>query len=118
VLARSPDHHDARYNLALMLKLSHKETEATPEFLVAARAGHARAQFFAGAAYAEGLGVERDLVQAIAWWMRASAQGVIQAEDALAELRDVASGRSRRSPAEGQAVQDAFREAERLVQTR
>jgi Tfp pilus assembly protein PilF len=110
VLAGRPDHHDARYNLALMLKLSHRETEASQEFLAAARAGHARAQFFAGTACAEGLGVERDLVQAIVLWTRSSEQGVIQAEDALAELRQVALGRSRRSSAERQAVQDAFRD--------
>jgi tetratricopeptide (TPR) repeat protein len=110
VLARSPDHYDARYNLALMLKLSHREAEASQEFLVAARAGLARAQFFAGTAYAGGLGVERDLVQAIAWWTRASEQGVIQADDALAELRQVALGRSRRTATERQAVQDAFRD--------
>jgi TPR repeat protein len=110
VLARSPELHDARYNLALVLKLAHRDTEASQAFLVAARAGHPRAQFFMGTAYAEGLGVERDLVQAIAWWMRASEQGVVQAEDSLAELRQVALGRSRRTPTERQAVQDAFRD--------
>jgi len=110
VLARSPDHHDARYNLALMLKLAHQDAAATPEFLAAARAGLPRAQFFAGTAYSGGLGVERDLVQAIAWWMRASEQGVIQADDALAELRQIALGRSRRAASERQAVQDAFRD--------
>jgi TPR repeat protein len=109
VLAGSPDLHDARYNLALVLKVAHRETEATPEFFAAARAGHPRAQYFAGTAYAEGLGVERDLASAIGWWLRASEQGVIQADDALAELRQVALGRSRRAPTERQDAQDGFR---------
>jgi TPR repeat protein len=110
VVARRPDHDDARYNLALMLKLAHRDAEATPEFLVAARAGLPRAQFFAGTAYAGGLGVERDLAQAIGWWSRAAEHGVIQAEDALAELRQIALGRTRHAPTEREAVQRAFRD--------
>src|SRR5207244_12777525 len=60
VLAGDPQHQDARYSLALVLKLVHRETEATPELLGAAQAGHARAQYFIGTAYASGVGVERD----------------------------------------------------------
>src|SRR5947208_5136998 len=86
VLARSPDHADARYNLALVLKLTHRDAEAMPEFLAAARTGHARAQFFAGTAYARGSGVEPDTALAIAWWIRAADQGVREAEGALGEL--------------------------------
>ena len=68
VLAGDPQNHDARYNLALMLRLVQRDAEAAPEFLAAAQAGHARAQYFAGTAYAGGLGVERDLAVAIMWW--------------------------------------------------
>src|SRR5205807_1186465 len=68
VLVGDPHHQDARYNLALMLRLAQRDAEATPEFLAAAQAGHARAQYFTGTAYAAGLGVERDLTTAITWW--------------------------------------------------
>src|SRR5262245_9857312 len=108
VLARS-EHADARYNLALLLKLTHRDAEATPEFVAAARAGHARAQFFAGTAYARGLGVEPDLARAIAWWSRAAEQGSLEAGAALAELRQAALGKVRRAPAERRAVEQAFR---------
>jgi tetratricopeptide (TPR) repeat protein len=109
VLSGDPRHQDARYNLALMLKLAQRDAEATPEFLSAAQAGHPRAQYFAGTAYASGVGVERNLVMAIAWWVRAAEQGVPQAQETLAELRQFALGRSRRGPADRQTVEDAFR---------
>ena len=108
VLAADPRHADARYSLALVLKLAQREAEATPEFVAAAEAGHARAQYFAGTAYAGGLGVPGDLATAVAWWFRAAEQGMPQAEQALAQLRQVALGRSRRPPAEAQAAAQAF----------
>jgi tetratricopeptide (TPR) repeat protein len=108
VLAVAPGLHDARYNLALVLKLAQRDAEATPELVAAAEAGHARAQYFAGAAYAGGLGVARDLVAAVGWWFRAAEQGVPQAEQALAQLRQVALGRTRRPPAESLAATRAF----------
>ena len=108
VLAAEPAQVDARYSLALVLKLAQRDAEATPEFVTAAEAGHARAQYFAGAAYAGGLGVPRDLATAVAWWFRAADQGVLQAAQALAQLRQVALGRSRRPPAETQAAAQAF----------
>jgi len=110
VLALAPSHQDARYNLAVVLKLSKREAEATPEFLAAAEAGVARAQYFVGMAYAGGLGVERNLPLAVAWWMRAAGQGVAPADEALASLRQVALGRSRRPAAERQAAEEAFRD--------
>ncbi len=110
VLARDPQHHDARYNLGLMLKLAHRDAGAATELLVAAQAGHARAQYFLGAAHAGGLGVERSLVRAIGWWFAAADGGVTQAEEALAQLRQVATGKGRRAPAERPAVEQAFRE--------
>jgi tetratricopeptide (TPR) repeat protein len=110
LLAREPRAWDARYNLALVLKLARRDAEATPEFLAAAEAGLPRAQYFAGAACATGAGVERDLVAAITWWTRAAEQGVTQADESLAQLRQAASGRSRRSPAERQAIEQAFGE--------
>jgi len=110
VLAAEPDQQDARFNLALVLKLARRDAEATPEFVTAAEAGHARAQYFAGAAYADGLGVERRLATAVAWWFRAAEQGVAPAADALAQLRQTALGRGGRapSPATRQAAEQAF----------
>src|SRR5260370_809109 len=96
--------------LALVLRLAHRDAEAAPELLAAARAGHARAQYFAGTAYADGLGVERDLATAIAWWFRAAEQGVTPAEEALAQLRQVALGRGRRAAADRPAAEQAFRD--------
>ena len=110
VLVRNPEHADAHYNLALLLKLTHREAEATPEFLAAARVGHARAQFFAGTAYARGLGVEPDLARAVAWWSRAADQGSLEAAATLGELRQAALGKVRRAPAEGRAIEQAFRD--------
>jgi TPR repeat protein len=110
VLARSPDHADARYNLALVLKLTHRDAEATPEFLAAARAGHARAQFFTGTAYARGLGVEADLPRAITWWSRAAEQGNAEAGAALDELRQTALGRTRRATVDRRAAEQAFKD--------
>jgi tetratricopeptide (TPR) repeat protein len=108
VLALDPHQQDARYSLALVLKLAQRDAEATPELVTAAEAGHARAQYFAGTAYAGGVGVPRDLAAAVAWWFKAAEQGVPQAEQSLAQLRQVALGRSRRPPAESQAAVQAF----------
>jgi len=110
VLVRNPEQAEARYNLALLLKLAHRDAEATPEFLAAARTGHARAQFFAGTAYARGLGVEPDLARTIAWWSRAADQGSLEAGAALGELRQAALGKVRRAPAERRAIEQAFRD--------
>jgi tetratricopeptide (TPR) repeat protein len=112
VLVLDPRQPDARYNLALVLTLARREAEATPEFVAAAEAGHARAQYFAGTAYAAGLGVERSLVTAIAWWFEAAEQGVAPAADALVQLRQVALGRGGRPspPPTQQAAEQAFAE--------
>ncbi len=115
VLAGDPQLQDARYNLALMLKLAHRDVEAAPEFLAAAQAGHARAQYFVGTAYAGGLGVERDLAMAITWWFRAAEQGMREAEEALAQLRQVALGRGRRGSDDRQAAEQAFRDYRTLL---
>jgi TPR repeat protein len=105
-----PNHHGARYNLALVLKLAGRESEATPEFLAAAEAGVGRAQYFAGVAHAGGHGVPISLPSAIRWWMRAAERGVAPAEEALASLRQVALGRTRRPVAERHAAEQAFRD--------
>jgi tetratricopeptide (TPR) repeat protein len=111
VLAADSQQLDARFSLGLLLKLARREPEATAEFVTAARAGHARAQYFAGNAFSAGLGVERSPATAIAWWSRAAEQGVTPAADALAQIRQTALGRGGRvAPAQRQEAEEAFRE--------
>jgi len=106
----NPQNPDARYNIGLVLKLLHRDAEAIPELLAAAEAGHARAQYFVGTAYATGAGVERNLSLAVRWWFSAADQGVSQAHDALGQLRTVALGRGRRGAADRAAAEQAFRD--------
>ncbi len=103
-----PDHADAHYHLGLSLKLGKQEAEATQEFLAASRGGVPQAQYFAGVAYASGLGVARDLPAAIAWWFLAANQEVPQAQEALAHLRQMTLTTGKRSAGEARVVQDAF----------
>ena len=110
VLAVDPQQPDAHYHLGLLLTLSQRAPEATPEFLAAAQAGHGRAQYFVGVAFATGLGVPRDVGAAVAWWFKAADQGVPQAEEALTQWRLAALGRGRRGPAERQTATLAFQD--------
>ena len=107
-LRLKPDYADVHYNLGLMLKLTNQEADAAQEFLVAARAGLPKAQYFLGNAYASGLGLERNLAAAIKWWMLAAEQGLTQASEALAQLRQVALRNGRRSNDEAQTALQAF----------
>jgi tetratricopeptide (TPR) repeat protein len=108
VLRLRPDHADAHYHLGLSLKQAKQEAEATREFLAAARGGVPQAQYFSGVAYASGLGVERDLPAAIAWWFLAADQEVPQAKEALVQLRKMTLPTDKRSAGEARVVQDAF----------
>src|SRR5439155_1151588 len=110
VLVLRPEFPDARYSLAVVLKLAQGDAGATKEFLAAAEAGHPHAQYFAGTAYAKGFGVERSLPLAIAWWSRAVDQGSTAASGELLQLRRTALGWKRRPPAERQAALQAFQE--------
>jgi tetratricopeptide (TPR) repeat protein len=103
-----PDHADAHYHLGLSLKSDKQEAEATREFLAASRGGVPQAQYFVGVAYASGLGVERDLPSAIAWWFLAADQEVPQAKEALVQLRKMTLTTGKRSAGEARVVQDAF----------
>jgi len=109
------DYPDAHYHLGVALKAAKQEPEATREFLSAAEAGVVRAQYFAGAAYASGLGVERNLVPAIRWWIRAAEEEVQPAKEALAHLRQMAVPKGARSLGEARIVQDAFAEFRRSL---
>jgi tetratricopeptide (TPR) repeat protein len=108
VLRLRPNYADAHYNAGLILKLTNRDTDAAYEFLAAASAGLPKAQYFVGAAYASGLGVERNLPAAIEWWFRAAEEDVTQAKEALAQLRRAALLKGARSHEEGRAALNAF----------
>lgn len=114
-LRLKPDYADAHYHLALVLKLTNQEADAAREFLEAAQAGIPKAQYFLGNAYAAGLGVERNLALAIAWWVRAADQEVSQAKEALAHLRQMAVRGGARARDEARAAQQAFAEYRRTI---
>lgn len=81
------DFSDARYRLALLLKLTGQPREAVRFMEEAALGGVAQAQYFMGQAYRNGQGVEKDWVQAIQWWSTAMESGQPQATEALSQLR-------------------------------
>jgi TPR repeat protein len=109
LLSLRPDYADAHYNLGLVLKLTNQDESAAYEFLAAAVAGLPHAQYFLGAAYAAGLGVERNLTAAIGWWFRAAGQGETQAKEALAQLRRAALLKGSHSSEETRAAFTEFR---------
>ena len=86
-LELQPHFPDARYRLALLLKLTSRHQEAAQFMEEAAVGGVPQAQFFSGNAYKSGQGVEKSLGRAIFWWTRAAEFGHQPAVDALAKLR-------------------------------
>jgi hypothetical protein len=56
------------------------------EWKVSAEAGQAEAEFDLGVLYAQGLGVRRDLTEAMTWYRKAAEQGNAAAEFALGQL--------------------------------
>lgn len=78
---------DARYRLALLLKLTHRHQEAAQFMEEAAIGGVSQAQFFSGNAYKHGQGVEKDLGRAIFWWTKAVELGHQPAAETLTKLR-------------------------------
>ena len=86
-LELQPYFPDARYRLALLLKLSNHAQEAAQLMEAAAVGGISQAQYFLGNAYQHGQGVEKDLGQAIFWWAKAIEYGYQPARDALSKLR-------------------------------
>ena len=82
-----PNFPDARYRLALLLKLTNRDQEAAQFMEEAASGGVPQAQFFSGNAYKSGQGIAKDLGRAIFWWAKAIELGHQPAADALAKLR-------------------------------
>jgi len=78
---------DARYRLALVLKLTNRHKEAAQYMEEAAIGGVPQAQYFMGNAYRNGQGVEKNLVLAIRWWTKAVEFGQQRAAESLSLLR-------------------------------
>ena len=55
-------------------------SEAFTLFSLAARKGHARAQYNLGLCYYEGTGIEKDLAKAVEWWTKAAVQRYAMAQ--------------------------------------
>jgi len=108
------DFAEAHYNLGLMLKLMNQQADAVQEFHHAALAGLPKAQYFLGAAYASGVGADKNLAAAIRWWFRAAEQGVAQAREGLAHLRRIAV-LAKQSPDEARAILMAFQDYRREI---
>jgi tetratricopeptide (TPR) repeat protein len=109
------DFAEAHYNLGLMLKLTNQEAEAVQEFHHAALAGLPKAQYFLGAAYASGVGADKNLAAAIRWWFRAAEQEVTQAREGLAQLRRTAVLQAKQSPDEARTILMAFQDYRREI---
>jgi TPR repeat protein len=82
-----PDFPDARYRLALVLKLANRDREATLLMEDAAISGVPQAQYFIGNAYRHGQGVEKNMALAIRWWTKALEFGQQRAAESLSHLR-------------------------------
>jgi TPR repeat protein len=82
-----PNFPDARYRLALVLKLTNRHQEAVQFMEEAAIGGVPQAQYFMGNAYRNGQGVEKNLVLAIRWWTKAVEFGQQRATESLSQLR-------------------------------
>ena len=57
-------------------------------FLMAAKQGHAEAQYCIGLRYIEGKGVKQDLAAAMGWLLKAAEQGHTDAQEALEMLSE------------------------------
>ena len=82
-----PNFHDARYRLALVLKLADQDREATLLMEEAANSGIPQAQYSIGNAYRHGQGVEKNMALAIRWWTKALESGQQRAAESLSQLR-------------------------------
>jgi TPR repeat protein len=82
-----PNFLDARYRLALVLKLANRHQEAVQFMEDAAIGGVPQAQYFMGNAFRNGQGVEKNLALAIRWWAKAVEFGQQRAAESLSQLR-------------------------------
>lgn len=89
-LELQPNFPDARYRMALLLKLVNHGGEAAQFMEEAAKGGVPQAQFFLGNAYKAGQGVQKNLASAIYWWAKAEEFGHQPAAEALSKARRLA----------------------------
>ena len=76
-----------KYTLEDAMRRDPKILEAAHYYKLAADQGFTEAEYNLGAMYANGLGVARDVAEAIRWYERAAAKGDEDAKAALAPLR-------------------------------
>ena len=107
-----PNFHDARYRLALVLKLADQEREATLLMEDAANSGIPQAQYSIGNAYRHGQGVEKNMALAIRWWTKAMESGQQRAAESLSQLRRQALSPDQPEPRRMDAI-TAFRQYRR-----
>jgi TPR repeat protein len=104
-----PNFPDARYRVALVLKLTNRHQEAAQFMEEAAIGGVPQAQYFMGNAYRNGQGVEKNLVLAIRWWTNAVEFGQQRAAESLSQLRRQALSRDQSERRRKDAI-EAFRQ--------
>ena len=126
-LELQPNFPDARYRLALVLKLTNRHQEAAQFMEEAAIGGVPQALYFMGNAYRNGQGVEKNLPLAIRWWTNAVEFGQQRAAESLSQLRRQAlspdqSDRRRKDASEAfrqyrDELWTAYPDTERIDQT-
>lgn len=100
---------DARYRLALILKLANQHEEAGRLMEQAAFGGIPQAQYFMGSAYKNGQGMPKDLPLAIHWWAQAADLGHQPAVETLSQFRRQALSPQQSERRRGEAL-EAFRQ--------
>jgi TPR repeat protein len=108
-LELEPVFPDARYRLALLLKLANQHEEAGRLMEQAAFGGIPQAQYFMGNAYRNGQGMPKDLRLAIHWWMQAAHLGHQPAAETLSQFRRQALSPQQSERRRGEAL-EAFRQ--------
>ena len=83
--AATQGHPKAYFRLGKLHSAAHPEA-AFSCFLKAAELGTPEAQFAVGQAFAKGLGVPKDLTQALHWYKESASQGVSAAQYALGDM--------------------------------
>lgn len=108
-LELQPNFPDARYRLALVLKLTNRHREAAQLMEEAAIGGVPQAQYFIGNAYRNGQGVDKSLSLAIRWWTKAAEFGQQRAAESLSQLRRQALSPDQSDRRQKEAI-EAFRQ--------
>jgi TPR repeat protein len=105
---------DARYRLALVLKLAHRDQESAQFMEEAAVGGVPQAQYFLGNAYRTGQGVEKNSAAAVYWWTKAVEFGHQPAATSLSQLRRQALSATQAEKKRREALEAFYAYRERL----